>query len=66
MRPIDCSGYVPDEDVASGPRAILDTATEALLQLAEMRGFTRAMSIVVEQNLKHLEELERRASCLTT
>ena len=56
MNAKDWNGHVPDEDSGT-PR---DVATEALLQLAEVRGFVRAMSIVADQNLKWLEALGER------
>jgi hypothetical protein len=46
------------EDVTSGSR----TARDVELQLAEIRGFVKAMAIVAEQNLERLDEIARRAA----
>ena len=65
MNAKDWNGHVPDtdsresrDDVASPSR----TARDAELELAELKGFIRAMAIVAEANVKRLEELTRQAT----
>ena len=52
MNDKDFNGHTPDED---GP-----TLLEVQLQLAELRGFVRAMGLVADQHLKRLDALAEK------
>ena len=61
LRPIDGNGFVPDEPSRESDEPSRESHEPAkldvMLELAELRGFVRAMAIVAAEHVKRLDAL---------